>query len=193
MSLPPRTYYERHLPHWQPPGKELFVTWRLAGSLPGRFRRSCKQLTDGRRFVEFDRALDEGKCGSLWLRDPRVAELIVRAFHHGEQARDFYRLLAYVVMPNHVHLLLKANVPLQKITQVLKGYTAFQSHKILGKRGEAFWQDESFDHWVRNPPESEKIRHYIENNPVAAGLVPHPQDWPWSSAVFRAAEKAQSA
>jgi hypothetical protein len=120
MSLPPRTYYERHLPHWQPPGKKLFVTWRLAGSLPGRFRRSCKQLTDGRRFVEFDRALDEGKCGSLWLRDPRVAELIVRAFHHGEQARDFYRLLAYVVMPNHVHLLLKANVPLQKITQVLK-------------------------------------------------------------------------
>lgn len=183
-----RTYYERHLPHWQPPGKELFVTWRLAGSLPASFWRFRERSTDGRRFVEFDRALDAGRRGPLWLRDPRVGELLVQAFHHGEEIRHFYQLLAYVVMPNHVHLLLKVNLPLQKITQVLKGYTAFQAHKILGKRGEAFWQDESFDHWVRTPAELNKIIRYIENNPVVAGLVPHPQDWPWSSAVFRMSE-----
>jgi putative transposase len=121
-----------------------------------------------------------------------VAELMVQAFRHGEEVRQFYRLLAFVVMPNHVHLLLKANVPLQKITQSLKGFTAFQAHKVLGRRGEAFWQDESFDHWVRNPVELNKILHYIENNPVTAGLVPHPQDWPWSSAVFRKSDTAQA-
>jgi len=192
--MPPRLklYYERHLPHWQPPGKELFITWRLAGSLPAFFWRSFKQKTDGRRFVEYDRALDAGRFGPQLLRDPRVAKLVVQALHHGEQIRGFYRLLAYVVMPNHVHLLINANAPLQKITQTLKGFTAFQAHKILGKCGEAFWQDESFDHWVRNPSELERILRYIENNPVAAGLVPHPEDWPWSSAVFRMSEKVPS-
>jgi putative transposase len=189
---PAKTYYERHLPHWQPPGKELSVTWRLADSLPRLFWRSCKQPTDGRRFVEYDRALDAERYGPRWLREPRVAELMVQAFRHGEDVRQFYRLLAFVVMPNHVHLLLKANVPLQKITQSLKGFTAFQAHKVLGRRGEPFWQDESFDHWVRNPVELNKILHYIENNPVTAGLVPHPQDWPWSSAVFRKSYTAQA-
>jgi putative transposase len=192
MSPSTKTYYERHLPHWQPPGKELFVTWRLADSLPRFFWRSCKQASHGKRFVEFDGALDAGRFGPHWLRDPRVAELVVQAFHHGEQARRLYRLLAYVVMPNHVHLLIKPTAPLQKITQTLKGYTAFQAHKILGKCGEAFWQDESFDHWVRDQSELEKILRYIENNPVAAGLVPIPEGWPWSSAVFRMPEKTQS-
>jgi putative transposase len=183
MPQSAKIYYERHLPHWQPSGKEFFVTWRLADSLPKSFWRSCKQTTDGRRFVEFDRALDAGRFGPQWLSDPRLAKLVVQAFRHGEEIRGFYQLLAYVVMPNHVHLMLKARVPLQKIIQTLKGYTSYQAHTILGKRGEAFWQNESFDHWVRNPEELAKIVRYIENNPVAAGLVTNPQDWPWSSAV----------
>jgi hypothetical protein len=52
----------------------------------------------------------------------------------------------------------------------------------IGFTGSYFWQDESFDHWVRNPAEWEKIRTYIERNPVSAGLVARPEDWPWSSA-----------
>jgi len=52
----------------------------------------------------------------------------------------------------------------------------------LGFSGSHFWQDESFDHWIRNPGEWHKIRKYIEQNPVAAGLVDKPEDWPWSSA-----------
>jgi len=51
-----------------------------------------------------------------------------------------------------------------------------------GRTGEPFWQKESYDHWVRNPSELEKIRTYIENNPVKAGLVRNPQDYLWSSA-----------
>ena len=53
---------------------------------------------------------------------------------------------------------------------------------MLGRTGEAFWQKESYDHWVQNPSEFQKIRMYIEANPVKAGLVRHPQDYPWSSA-----------
>ena len=193
MSSVAKRYYERHLPHWQPEGKELFVTWRLADSLPRFFWRSCKQGTHGRRFMQFDRALDLGRFGPRWLREPGVAEAVVHALHHGQEVRHFYRLLAYVVMPNHVHLLINASAPLQKIMQTLKGFTAFRAHQILGKRGQAFWQDESFDHWVRNPVELEKIRRYIEDNPVAAGLAPHPADWPWSSAVFRRPEITEPA
>jgi hypothetical protein len=78
--------------------------------------------------------------------------------------------------------LLAPIAPLGQITQQIKGATARQANLILGRTGSPFWQDESFDHWVRNPGEGQKIRVYIERNPVVAGLVDKPEDWPWSSA-----------
>jgi REP element-mobilizing transposase RayT len=97
-------------------------------------------------------------------------------------------VFAFVVMSNHVHLLIETIEPLQKITRLLKGYTARCANQYLARTGQAFWQDVSFDHWVRNSAELERIIHYIENNPVKAGLVKKPEDWAWSSAARRAAE-----
>ena len=96
-------------------------------------------------------------------------------------------MLAFVVMSNHVHLLIETLEPIQKITKLLKGNTARFANQYLGRTDHPFWQDESFDHWVRNPTESDRIIHYIEHNPVKAGLVNTPEDWSWSSASMRKA------
>jgi putative transposase len=85
-------------------------------------------------------------------------------------------------MANHVHVLLAPLAPLEQITQQIKGASAREANLILCRTGSPFWQKESFDHWIRNPAELQKIRAYIEHNPVAAGLVARPEDWPWSSA-----------
>jgi REP element-mobilizing transposase RayT len=85
-------------------------------------------------------------------------------------------------MPNHVHLLVLPKAPLPRITHWIKGRTARASNLLLGRTGETFWQDESFDHWARNARERDRIAAYIEENPVAAGLAAKAEDWPWSNA-----------
>src|SRR5207245_748770 len=72
------------------------------------------------------------------------------------------------------------------IIRWLKGSTARKANLLLGRTGKRFWQDESYDHWVRNSREFERIIHYIEQNPVTAGLVTSATLWPWSSAGWQA-------
>jgi REP element-mobilizing transposase RayT len=131
-----------------------------------------------------DAELDRGACGPLWLRDPKVARHVEDAIVRGEEL-GHYQLDSYVVMPNHVHVLLWPWVPLARITGGIKGVSARAANAALGRVGTHFWEDESFDHWVRNEAELARIRAYIERNPVAAGLVERPEDWPWSSAAKR--------
>jgi REP element-mobilizing transposase RayT len=178
-------YYERHLPHWQPTGKGIFLTWRLHGSLPVAVLKKIRESkidSAAKRFRAFDKHLDSAASGPLWLKDPRVAEMVVQAIHHESDPLRRYDLHAFVVMANHVHLLILPKAPLRKITESLKGFTARQANKILRRRG-PFWQDESFDHWVRSENQYRRIRHYIEHNPVTAGLVSKAEQWPWSSAT----------
>jgi len=85
-------------------------------------------------------------------------------------------------MVNHVHILIYPKCTLSRITKSIKNFSARQANAILGCTGQPFWQDESYDHWVRGPEEMEKIVRYIEGNPVTAGLVKRPEDWRWSSA-----------
>jgi putative transposase len=197
------TYYERRLPHWFPKGKALFVTWRLWGSLPRHALTKLKAgpkakvwssatprgqecprhvgLSAGERFLKLDRALDRARSGPRWLTDHRVATSVIKVFRKGEELRRF-RLAAFVIMPNHVHVLMEPLSDPLRTLQAIKGASGRTSNLILGRVGRRFWQDESFDHWVRNANEFERVRAYIERNPVAAGLVQSPEDWPWSSA-----------
>jgi type I restriction enzyme R subunit len=85
-------------------------------------------------------------------------------------------------MANHVHILIYPEVKLSRITKSIKNFSARQANVILERTGQPFWLDESYDHWVRGPEELEKIVLYIEENPVAAGLVEKVEDWRWSSA-----------
>jgi len=179
------SFHQRRLPHFYPSGAALFISWHLHGSLPHSVYPPDKLLT-GQAFVWVDRQLDCTRQGPLSLRQPAIAQLVVDSIHRGASL-DHYQLHAFVVMPNHVHLLLTPRVAPSRLLKPLKGCTARQANRILGRTGEPFWQRESYDHWVRDSAEFERIRRYIENNPVKAGLVARASDYPWSSAAEIAA------
>jgi REP-associated tyrosine transposase len=200
-------YYYRNLPHWHPPGRAIFLTWNLYGSLPkavinqlritrhklfllaqdqednnsaARHLREYKKL-----FAKVDTILDRAKSGPLWLKDTAIALTIQNALL--ERYKTLYSLWSYVIMANHVHALLtpKPSATLATIMKSIKGFTARESNKLLKRTGQPFWQDESFDHWARDRGEHYRIIAYIENNPVKAGLVKTPDEWLWSSASER--------
>jgi REP-associated tyrosine transposase len=196
--------YRRHLPHWIPDGHPIFLTWNLKGALPAHRIEELRgererleglpavkgesKLERGRRigkllFARTDRILDVAVDGPLDLKEPKNAEIVQHRIL--TEATERYDLLAWCVMANHVHVLLTPLQKLAKVTQYLKGGTAFEINGRQGQRGRVFWQDESFDHWVRDADEVIRIIQYIESNPVAAGLCRRPEDWPWSSAAFR--------
>jgi REP element-mobilizing transposase RayT len=184
------TYYYRHLPHWQPLGRPIFLTWRLFGSLPEEViveLQRHRNLLEGKTFLMADRQLDSARTGPRWLNEASIARCVIAALYRGEHELHQYVLRAFTIMPNHVHVLIEPSVSLARITNGLKGVTARQANQLLGQTGRHFWQDESFDHWIRNGAEYDRVRRYIEQNPVAAGLVKNPEDWPWSSASSRTA------
>jgi putative transposase len=172
--------YRRRLPHFHPDDEYLFVTWRLHGSLPAA-PPDIIYATPGHAFAAEDRALAQGR-GRLWLSDTQVARQVVETIRAGE-SRKFYELSAWVVMPNHVHLLILPHVAMPQITHWIKGRTAREANLLLRRVGQPFWQHESYDHWVRNEKEFLRIAAYVEENPVSAGLAATPESWPWSSAA----------
>jgi putative transposase len=101
---------------------------------------------------------------------------------YGERQLGLYQLRAWVLMSNHVHILIYPEAKLSRITKAVKNFSARQAKTILGRTGQPFWQDESHDHWVRSSEELQRIVRYIEENPVAAGLVERVEQWRWSSA-----------
>ncbi|WP_046243235.1 REP-associated tyrosine transposase [Hymenobacter terrenus] len=187
-------YYERNLPHRLPAGAAIFLTFRLAGSLPGhvltrlQMQFSVKETENAesgyaqqrRYFGRFDELLDGAAHGPTWLQQPLVAELVgasLRYFH-----ASAYQLVCYCLMPNHVHavvLLLEEAAPLAETLQRLKGYTALQANKLLARTGQ-FWQRETYDHIIRSAEEMTRIIAYVVNNPVKAGLVESWEEWPYT-------------
>lgn len=179
------TFYTRRLPHWHPPDADFFVTWRLYGSLPKASRETEPSQPAGEAFLAQDRELDRAASGPLWLKNAQVAECVSGILVAGMSRWRFYELYAWVVMANHVHALLRPLIPLHKALMNIKSGSARAANAVLGRTGLPFWQDESYDHWVRNDRERSSIVRYIHNNPVNAGLVAEPEDWPWSSAAWQ--------
>jgi putative DNA methylase len=130
-----------------------------------------------------DRLLDEARSGKVYLRQPAIADMVVEAIHYNADVLGHYELHAFVVMPNHVHLLITPSIELPKIMKSLESITAKRANTMLSLTGNRFWQDESYDHLVRDDREFEKIRRYIEINPVRAGLVRTSCEYRWSSAA----------
>jgi REP element-mobilizing transposase RayT len=139
-----------------------------------------------------DAKLDKADYGPRWLEEEAVAGCVVQAIGRGETALRQYIVHAFVVMPNHVHLLIEPRIPLARIMNGLKGVSARDANRILARTGKHFWQDESFDHWVRDTAEFQRIRDYIIQNPVRAGLVGRPEEWPWSGTRFESTESEES-
>ena len=173
--------YRRRLPHRDVPGVPVFVTWRLWGSLPAERVFPNEDLKSGAAFVAFDRLLDTARTGPRYLRQPAIAAVVVEQIRQIGELK-LASLHAFVVMPNHVHLLCTPRAPLPNVVRKMKGPTALRANRLLGFAGEPFWQPEYFDRMVRNDSEFARIRHYIEWNPVKAALVHRPEEFPWSSA-----------
>lgn len=176
------TFYRRRLPHLFHDDQPIFLTWCLHGSLPPNRVFPRATLTSGQAFAALDRLLDEARTGPFYLKQPAIAALVVAAIHHSADALGQYILHAFVVMPNHVHMLVSPQVPLPQLTKTLKTFTARRANQALDLTGKPFWQDESYDRLVRDQREFDRIHAYIENNPVRAGLAQEPSEFLWSSA-----------
>jgi len=175
-----------YLPHRDEPGLVQFVTFRLADAFPAELRSEWETLLkiedDRKRHTELEAYLDQGR-GACHLRRADIAAMVEGSlrFRHGTH----YDLHAWVIMPNHVHLLFVVqDVPMSQLVDAWKGYTAKEANKILGRKGQ-FWQEGYWDTYMRNAAHELKARRYLENNPIKARLVASPPEWPWSSARFR--------
>jgi REP element-mobilizing transposase RayT len=188
----PLDVYWRHLPHWRQDGATYFVTFRLADSLPKNkldelrsmkrewelmhiTMRSHETLEEFvlRKMQEVERLLDQG-MGACYLKDLRISSLVEEALLHFDQQR--YELGCYVVMPNHIHTIVRpldANVhPLESLLQSWKGYVSRLANRVLDRCG-AFWQDESFDRIIRDEEHLYNAIQYIGRNPRLAHLAQH--------------------
>jgi REP element-mobilizing transposase RayT len=200
-----------YLPHVKREGMRYFVTFRLADSLPKEVllkiqAERAERLTqfyaqqkaaatlgsplpptsvleqiERNYFRKLEAYLDKGH-GECWMRKPEIAKLVADALRFFEGQR--YHLHAWVVMPNHVHVVVwpMPNHTLSRIVQSWKRHSAREVNKILSRTGQAFWQPEPFDHWIRNDVEHGRCCSYVVNNPVKARLCDSPESWRWSSA-----------
>ena len=149
--------WRRRLPHWLPKDSIVFVTWRLAGTLPLARSALVNDPDPGRTFLIADRELDRLRSGPQWLGIAEIADLFVDALQHGEVIRRDYELLAWAVMPNHIHLVMRPVTELPEIMRWLKAATAGRANRVLGRAGQPFWQREYYDHWVRSGAELRSV------------------------------------
>ena len=173
-----------YLPHFDSPDVIQSITFRLADSLPRSYEldralESVPDRPDARRH-RLESLLDNGR-GACVLKDPRAARIVEDALLYLDGQR--YRLLAWVVMPNHVHVLIEIieGYSLSRILQSWKVRTARECNRALGTSGR-FWEPEYYDRYIRNERHLQNAILYIHSNPVVAGLVSEPQLWPFGSA-----------
>jgi REP element-mobilizing transposase RayT len=186
-----------YLPHFD--AGEVFqsITFRLHDSMPqellAKWReelaRESDDIEDELRW-RIEAYLDRG-YGACHLSDRRVATIVQDSLLHFDAER--YRLSAWVLMPNHVHLLAAPcyGRSLSSIMHSLKSYSAQEANKVLKRTGR-FWFEDYFDRYIRNAKHFENAVAYIESNPVRAGLCNSPSEWQFGSACFRARQASQA-
>lgn len=193
-----RFRYRGYLPHWERNRATYFVTFRLKDSLPQELLRNLNNqrllLERARRanasvaadetilrgmqalLRKAERCLDRG-LGPCHMRDSRIARIVADAIKHFDG--HHYRLLAWCVMPNHVHVVfLPRSASLDSILHSWKSFSALEANRALARTG-AFWQREYFDYVVRHERSLFKILRYVEENPRRAGL----KNWQWMNVI----------
>ena len=195
-------FYKRNLPHLQPESALIFVTYRLAFDLPKEVlsnlleirklydsklvkvnemeKLKLKKICNKYLFELEDDYFDRSKSTPLWLQNDDVAQVVMNSLRFNDG--KLYELHLAMIMPNHIHMIIKpltdSNKPvsLAKIMKDHKSYTANEANKILQRNGQ-FWHHENYDHYIRSDEEYYRIKEYILNNPVKAELVDHYRNW----------------
>jgi putative transposase len=178
----PKGWHSRgYLPHFDSPETVQFVTFRLADSLPKAVAEALRHRED--EVPRIDRDLDVG-LGACWLRRPEIAAIVEDALLHFDGER--YRMLAWCLMPNHVHVVIEMidGHALSDVVRSWKSFTARRINAKLGLTGQ-FWHADYFDRFMRNDRHLEQTIEYVEQSPVKARLVDDAMQWAWSSARFR--------
>ena len=179
-------YASKHLPHFDAPDTQQFITYRLADAMPSARRSEWEVFLHLEDKLEKQRKIEDyidrgyGDCS---LRDPRIAQIVQDNLWHHDDVK--YRLLAWCIMPNHVHTLIElVQTPLGEILKSWKSYTAKQANRLMHRAG-MFWEEDYFDHYIRDEEHFRQVARYIEANPVKARLVRTQEEWAWSSARYR--------
>jgi REP element-mobilizing transposase RayT len=185
-----------YLPHFNSSGVIQFITIRLADSLPrhvcaalqaelGRLEAdgAAPQLVEQQWRKRTEALLDAG-YGACVLAREEVAEIVVKSI--GILVVNGHEVLRWVVMPNHVHLLLKLQhgFELSSVIRSFKGRTGREVNRVLGSTGR-FWYPEFFDRYIRDADHLDRVVGYIDDNPVRAGLVTKASDWRFGSVGYR--------
>jgi len=183
-----------YLPHYDVTAEPQMITFNLHDSLPKphliALSEELKVLTakrvDPKRCSRIEELLDRG-IGHCHLSNPRIAQMVAESLRYYDGHR--YILNAWVIMPNHVHVLLtpKTQNSISTIVHSWKSFTAKQANRILGQQG-PFWQREYFDRRIRNDRHFQDVVKYIHNNPLKAGLCESADAWIFSSAHLERGE-----
>jgi REP element-mobilizing transposase RayT len=202
-------YHSHNLPHWQQKNVWYFITFRLADSLPKETMEEIRKEREKwlikhkknnnepysleelkeyyRLFSErFEKLLDDCR-GSCVLRQEKIAKIVADTLLYFNNKK--YILDDWVIMPNHVHILVKPidDYTLPEITHSWKSFTANEINKLLGRRGQ-LWLHESYDHIVRNEKAFYAIKNYIRNNPIKANIKLPICAQSWTYKVINSAE-----
>lgn len=194
----PRGWHSRgYLPHFDGGEIPQFITIRLFDSMPqkvlARWQRELEQESADNIDIllrkRIEHYLDQG-YGSCYLKIPQIASLVQNALLYFDGER--YRLFAWVVMPNHLHLLATpcSGFELSQIMKSIKNYTSLMSNRWLNRKGH-FWMVDYFDRYTRDKRHFFNVIEYIENNPVKAGLCKKASDWKFSSVYSRSKKMQQ--
>jgi len=184
-------HHRGYLPHFDSDHVHQMITYRLADSLGARAARPQQNEDDLAYRKRIETQLDKN-YGSCALKDPEIAQAIIENWQHFDP--DRYKLIVYVVMPNHVHLLIRPTEG-QSLSKIIHGWKSYTG-KLLGARAARphsslhagkppalpGWQPDYFDRYIRDENHYRAAIDYIHNNPVKAALCQAPTDWPWSSA-----------
>jgi REP element-mobilizing transposase RayT len=171
-----------YLPHFDADTVIQLITFRAADSLPKAiFSELAALASDNTHLRQKIETMIDGGLGSCALRDPAIAAMVESALIHFDGER--YRLNAWVIMPNHVHVLIEqiGGFPLGDVVHAWKSFTAKQANRSLGRTG-AFWAPDYFDRYIRDQRHFDAAVYYIHQNPVKAGLIACAEEWRWSSA-----------
>ena len=180
-----------YLPHIETKNLQ-FITFRLYDSLPRELIKFCKSWTDSlgeetedsllheqrRKMLALIDKYEDAGLGNCFLKDPRIASLVKDALEYHDGTR--YDLVAWCIMPNHVHVLINrlTDDSLSTIMHTWRSYTAKEANSLLGRKGQ-FWMREYFDRYIRDQRHYATTVNYILNNPVKAQLVDNIEGWPW--------------
>ena len=172
-----------YLPHFDEGAVVQAITFRLADSLPREAYLKIASLDAAKRGKSIEAHMDLGR-GSCILRQPDNARIVQDVLQHFDGER--YRLLAWVVMPNHVHVVMEQMTG-HRLGDVVRSWKNYSARRINARERKAgiLWAPDYFDRFVRNEEHLQNAIRYVEANPVNAGLAREPGGWPYSSFAMR--------